>query len=218
MHLKQHPTHMGSTIACKMACIVQATASIDVPSCESALNSYAMDYSTKNIASTHMRTRRKFVPWLLQVGLGVGLGLGGAALAVLLWVLLHNLHRRHRSLLNRVLPPGTGPNTTLLVTDIQNSTVLWESLPNSVRHGLASRHVSQETAGVPGQSKLVYSVWLLYETQYMQHGQPALAGIQHQCFFLRNGRQDIPRSIRHASVMAHTKTIALTTCAARQCR
>ncbi|GIL49557.1 hypothetical protein Vafri_5901 [Volvox africanus] len=37
--------------------------------------------------------------------------------------------RRHRDLLGRVRAPQVGPDTTLLITDVQNSTVLWEALP-----------------------------------------------------------------------------------------
>lgn len=38
----------------------------------------------------------------------------------------------HRSLFGGVLPPGPGPQTTLLVSDVEGSTQLWESLPAAV--------------------------------------------------------------------------------------
>ncbi|KAL6745170.1 nucleotide cyclase [Haematococcus lacustris] len=38
----------------------------------------------------------------------------------------------HRTLLGGVLPPGVAPATTFLVTDIQDSTLLWEALPVEV--------------------------------------------------------------------------------------
>ncbi|KAG2433417.1 hypothetical protein HXX76_008475 [Chlamydomonas incerta] len=41
-------------------------------------------------------------------------------------------HKRNRDVWGRVLAPRAGPDTTLLVTDVQNSTVLWEGLPVSV--------------------------------------------------------------------------------------
>ncbi|GFR49259.1 hypothetical protein Agub_g11277, partial [Astrephomene gubernaculifera] len=76
-------------------------------------------------------------------GGGRGLGSGGLAaiatspavavvggvVAVVLLVLQRRRRRRHRDLLGRVVAPRVGPDTTLLVTDVQNSTLLWEQLP-----------------------------------------------------------------------------------------
>ncbi|GFR42827.1 hypothetical protein Agub_g3784 [Astrephomene gubernaculifera] len=50
-------------------------------------------------------------------------------LVLLLAFLLWRQCRRTRTLAGAVRPPGIGPQTTLLVTDIMNSTVLWECLP-----------------------------------------------------------------------------------------
>jgi hypothetical protein len=64
----------------------------------------------------------------VELGAGVGIGVGLpflAALVVALWVLHRVRASQHRSLLGRVKPPGVGPATTLVVTDIQDSTVLW---------------------------------------------------------------------------------------------
>lgn len=64
---------------------------------------------------------------VVKVAVGVGFGCAGLILVfiLLLWWLSKSMHR---SLLGGVLPPGLGPDTTLLVTDIQNSTRLWEDL------------------------------------------------------------------------------------------
>eukprot|EP00198_Chlamydomonas_reinhardtii_P007848 XP_001697185.1 predicted protein [Chlamydomonas reinhardtii] len=65
--------------------------------------------------------------------------------------------RRNRDMLGRVVAPREGPDTTLLITDVQNSTVLWEALPVAVmdtvlkiHHGLIravlSKHDGYESA------------------------------------------------------------------------
>ncbi|GIL49556.1 hypothetical protein Vafri_5901, partial [Volvox africanus] len=51
-----------------------------------------------------------------------------AAVMALMWR-RRSRARRHRDLLGRVRAPQVGPDTTLLITDVQNSTVLWEALP-----------------------------------------------------------------------------------------
>jgi hypothetical protein len=64
----------------------------------------------------------------IELGAGIGIGVGLpflAALVVAVWVLARVRASQHRSLLGRVKPPGVGPSTTLVVTDIQDSTVLW---------------------------------------------------------------------------------------------
>ncbi|KAL6755160.1 hypothetical protein V8C86DRAFT_2683483 [Haematococcus lacustris] len=47
---------------------------------------------------------------------------------------------QHRSLLGGILPPGVGPATTLMVTDIQDSTALWEALPDHVMDATIALH------------------------------------------------------------------------------
>ncbi|KAG2490770.1 hypothetical protein HYH03_010920 [Edaphochlamys debaryana] len=50
-------------------------------------------------------------------------------------------YRSRRSLLSgRVLPPKWGPDVTLVATDIQNSTLLWELLPTEVMNACLSVH------------------------------------------------------------------------------
>ncbi|GLI64664.1 hypothetical protein VaNZ11_007992 [Volvox africanus] len=61
----------------------------------------------------------------LVVGCQVALALLLSAVALLFWC---RRGRRHRDLLGRVRAPQAGPDTTLLITDVQNSTVLWEAL------------------------------------------------------------------------------------------
>ncbi|GFR48852.1 hypothetical protein Agub_g10806, partial [Astrephomene gubernaculifera] len=49
-------------------------------------------------------------------------------------------HRQHRSLFGKVQAPGPYEDTTLLVTDIQDSTALWEMLPSSVMDRAIKEH------------------------------------------------------------------------------
>ncbi|KAL6750967.1 hypothetical protein V8C86DRAFT_758675 [Haematococcus lacustris] len=63
----------------------------------------------------------------LTVGLLLLLGLG-----LLAWQRVVRLRRNHRSALGKLLPPGAGPDTTLVLTDVQDSTTLYESLPVEV--------------------------------------------------------------------------------------
>ncbi|KAJ9511485.1 hypothetical protein QJQ45_029847 [Haematococcus lacustris] len=55
----------------------------------------------------------------------VGLGL-------LTWQRVLWMRRNHRSALGKLLPPGAGPDTTLVLTDVQDSTTLYECLPVEV--------------------------------------------------------------------------------------
>ncbi|KXZ52657.1 hypothetical protein GPECTOR_9g702 [Gonium pectorale] len=63
-----------------------------------------------------------------------------AAAGGLLYELQRRRRRRHRDLLGRVLAPRAGPDTTLLITDVQNSTVLWEQLPVAVMDATLKLH------------------------------------------------------------------------------
>ncbi|KAG2428782.1 hypothetical protein HXX76_011482 [Chlamydomonas incerta] len=55
-------------------------------------------------------------------------------------LVLHR-HRRHLGLLSgKVLPPRHGPDVTIVTTDIQNSTLLWEMLPAEVMNTCLSIH------------------------------------------------------------------------------
>ncbi|KAJ9511369.1 hypothetical protein QJQ45_029811, partial [Haematococcus lacustris] len=63
----------------------------------------------------------------LVAGLLLLLGLGMLAWQRVVW-----LRRHHRSALGKLLPPGAGPDTTLVLTDVQDSTTLYESLPVEV--------------------------------------------------------------------------------------
>ncbi|KAL6762373.1 nucleotide cyclase [Haematococcus lacustris] len=75
----------------------------------------------------------KEVAWELEIehmkealGLGIGLGLGCMLLLVLGLLLVAKLRAaQHKSMLGKLLPPLAGPHTTLIVTDIQDSTKLW---------------------------------------------------------------------------------------------
>ncbi|GFR47145.1 hypothetical protein Agub_g8835 [Astrephomene gubernaculifera] len=64
----------------------------------------------------------------------------GIVLATMLAVVLVRQRNRHRDLLGRVRAPRAGPDTTLLITDIQSSTTLWEALPVSVMDAALKLH------------------------------------------------------------------------------
>ncbi len=65
-----------------------------------------------------------------RTGIIVGCVVGGVALLaavgalVAVRVVARRTHRRW-GLFGEAVPPGVGPGTTLLVTDIENSTLLW---------------------------------------------------------------------------------------------
>ncbi|KAG2434059.1 hypothetical protein HXX76_007787 [Chlamydomonas incerta] len=65
-----------------------------------------------------------------------------SAVVVLLLSTLYEFkkHRQHRSLFGKVVAPGPFEDTTLLVTDIQDSTALWEMLPSSVMDRAIKEH------------------------------------------------------------------------------
>ncbi|MEW5319088.1 MAG: hypothetical protein WDW38_010259 [Sanguina aurantia] len=49
-------------------------------------------------------------------------------------------NRKHKNLFGKVRPPGLGPDTTILVTDIQDSTALWENLAADVMDRAIKEH------------------------------------------------------------------------------
>ncbi|KAG2501549.1 hypothetical protein HYH03_000056 [Edaphochlamys debaryana] len=67
-----------------------------------------------------------------------------SAVVVLLLSTLYEFrkHRQHRSLFGKVVAPGPFEDTTLLVTDIQDSTALWETLPSAVMDRAIKEHHS----------------------------------------------------------------------------
>lgn len=71
--------------------------------------------------------------------------------------------KRHRTWLGKVRPPGAGPSTTLLLTDVMSSTALWEALPAQVGGvwvggGLMGGRVLRGSPGQPSNA-LSRSVW-----------------------------------------------------------
>lgn len=48
--------------------------------------------------------------------------------------------QRHRDLLGRLVAPRPGPDTTLLISDVQSSTTLWEELPPEVMDAALALH------------------------------------------------------------------------------
>ncbi|KAG2496360.1 hypothetical protein HYH03_005590 [Edaphochlamys debaryana] len=71
-----------------------------------------------------------------KAAIGAAVGAAGVVLLVAtvmgLVMLRRRRRRQHRDLFGRVMAPKEGPDTTLLITDVQNSTVLWEQLPVEV--------------------------------------------------------------------------------------
>ncbi|KAL6750965.1 hypothetical protein V8C86DRAFT_758443 [Haematococcus lacustris] len=54
------------------------------------------------------------------------------SLVLLAWQRVVRLKRNYRSALGKLLPPGAGPDTTLVLTDVQDSTTMYECLPVEV--------------------------------------------------------------------------------------
>ncbi|KAG2440556.1 hypothetical protein HYH02_010140 [Chlamydomonas schloesseri] len=110
-------------------------------------------------------------PESVPVGAIVGPAVAGGVLllsAVVLCLVLRVRRRRAAARELRGTAPGVGPGTTLLVTDIQDSTSLWESLPAEVmdvairlHHGAMRRllvtHHGYESA--TGQDSFILSFW-----------------------------------------------------------
>ncbi|KAL6764315.1 hypothetical protein V8C86DRAFT_2479502 [Haematococcus lacustris] len=80
-------------------------------------------------------TDTKLISYIVS-GVGSVLVLAGIALVALLLV----RRAQRRSLLGRVQAPAAGPGTTLLITDIQDSTVIWETLPADVTDQAVKLH------------------------------------------------------------------------------
>ncbi|KAG2434341.1 hypothetical protein HYH02_012359 [Chlamydomonas schloesseri] len=82
----------------------------------------------------------------LRIGLPVAVAVGGAlALALLgvvcyLYVIAPRGARARSRRYRAAQPPGAGPATTLVMTDVQNSTLLWEVLPQDVMDHCLSLH------------------------------------------------------------------------------
>ncbi|GFH22495.1 guanylate cyclase domain-containing protein [Haematococcus lacustris] len=80
-------------------------------------------------------TDTKLIAYIVS-GVGSVLVLAGIGLVALLLV----RRAQRRSLLGRVQAPAAGPGTTLLITDIQDSTVIWETLPADVTDQAVKLH------------------------------------------------------------------------------
>ncbi|KAG2423038.1 hypothetical protein HXX76_015554 [Chlamydomonas incerta] len=82
----------------------------------------------------------------LRIGLPVAVAVGGALALALVGVVCYVFviaprGARARSKRYRAAqPPGAGPATTLVMTDVQNSTLLWEVLPQDVMDHCLSLH------------------------------------------------------------------------------
>jgi hypothetical protein len=65
-----------------------------------------------------------------------------AVVAAVCWVawVYHKRSAAHMTLTGRVKAPGVGPDTTLLITDIQDSTVLWETQSQAVMDVVIKLH------------------------------------------------------------------------------
>ncbi|GIM05292.1 hypothetical protein Vretimale_9750, partial [Volvox reticuliferus] len=111
---------------------------------------HAFPPAVENVTVVQEKSKSRSV--LLHLGLPLIISSGCTVLAlsvatVVIWWMLRN--RR----LKAVRPPGPGPATTLVVSDIQNSTLLWEVLPSGVmdlclgiHHSIIRKHLA-ETRG-----------------------------------------------------------------------
>ncbi|KAG2434337.1 hypothetical protein HYH02_012357 [Chlamydomonas schloesseri] len=92
--------------------------------------------SEGNVASTQSAA--------LRIGLPVAVAVGGALALALLGVVCYAFVARRRAseraLFRAMKPPGAGPTTTLVMTDVQNSTLLWEVLDVHVMDECLSLH------------------------------------------------------------------------------
>jgi hypothetical protein len=88
-------------------------------------------------------TERSMVTCAPTVQLAAAIVVPICAVAIagaLLWLAVCR-RSQHRSIfLGSVKPPGVSPATTLLITDIYNSTVLWEALPSDVMDSALRLH------------------------------------------------------------------------------
>ncbi len=77
----------------------------------------------------------------IGIGVGVGVGVGGALLllaaVILFFVAFRSLARRNRS---KAYVPYGSTACTIVVTDVQDSTALWESLPSSTMQAAMRQH------------------------------------------------------------------------------
>ncbi|GIL53709.1 hypothetical protein Vafri_9154, partial [Volvox africanus] len=86
----------------------------------------------------------RIVPWRLAVAVALSIA-GFLGLAVAAACLVASLRRRWRAKrrpapLCRTKPPGAGPATTLALTDVQSSTMLWEVLSAELMDACMSIH------------------------------------------------------------------------------
>ncbi|GFH15244.1 guanylate cyclase domain-containing protein, partial [Haematococcus lacustris] len=79
---------------------------------------------------------------LLATAIAVPVGVCLVVMVLLLVIITHL--RRHaklpRSLMGHVLPPGAGDKATLVITDVQGSSKLWELLPAGVMEASMKLH------------------------------------------------------------------------------
>ncbi len=75
------------------------------------------------VSSSGSRLKGSALDAVIIVPILAGLFLLAATVALILW-----RRRSHKGLLGDVVAPRVSPDTTLLLTDIENSTQLWERL------------------------------------------------------------------------------------------
>ncbi|KAG2490769.1 hypothetical protein HYH03_010919 [Edaphochlamys debaryana] len=105
---------------------------------------YAIPPSPVLSTTTFVFTEESADGWAAShrvVAVAVAVPLTVITVAIVAAVVLVRRYRSRRSLLSgRVLPPKWGPDVTLVATDIQNSTLLWELLPTEVMNACLSVH------------------------------------------------------------------------------
>jgi len=137
-------------------------------------------------ATQHQVVAHDTKPAASLLAIAIGLPVVGALLLLLTGAVLWREVRKHRREGHHTPtpPPGPGPGTCLLVTDVENSTRLWESLPAEVMdeamrqhctllRSLMAKHSGYESA-TEGDSFIIAFAGPAAAIKFMHEGQEAL--------------------------------------------
>ncbi|GFH17329.1 guanylyl and adenylyl cyclase family member [Haematococcus lacustris] len=148
---------------------------------------------------------------LLASVIAVPVGLCLAVMALLLVIITH-LRRNaklQRSLMGHVLPPAAGDKATLVITDVQGSSKLWETLPAGVMeasmkvHDEVVRRLALNSSGyewaTEGDSFLLCfhtpQAAVAFATQLQAHARSGLVAWQRLCALYREVEVEEPAAL-----------------------